>query len=324
MRKDSIPKPPWLKIRLKAGPAYHGVLHHIAQGELHTVCQEALCPNQGECFSRGTATFLILGDLCTRNCRFCAVSHGTPEPVDPQEPKRVAQAVKAMGLKYVVITSVTRDDLEDGGAGQFAATIKEIRSAVPDAIVEVLVPDFGGSEEALREVLQASPQVLNHNLETVPRLYPKVRPQAEYKRSLRLLETVRLLAPQISTKSGLMLGLGEEPREIEEVMEDLLGVGCRMLTLGQYLRPTREHLPVERYLPPEEFNAWRDKALQIGFSRVASGPLVRSSYNAGEMYTESEKQGVMDGRTSDIAADGQNRMGRSLGDGKRGGGMALG
>lgn len=287
MKGDRMPKPPWLKRRLVAGASFHRVTGLIHEGRLHTVCQEAHCPNQGECFSKGTATFLILGDLCTRNCRFCAVGHGTPEPPDPQEPKRVAQAVKAMGLKYVVITSVSRDDLEDGGAGQFAETILEIRSAVPEAVVEVLVPDFGGSEEALRKVLKAAPQVLNHNLETVPRLYPRVRPQAEYKRSLGLLRMTRLLAPQILTKSGLMLGLGEEPREVQQVMEELLGTGCRMLTLGQYLRPSQAHLPVERYLPPEEFDSWKRIALQMGFSQVASGPFVRSSYNAGEMYKES-------------------------------------
>lgn len=291
MKENSIPKPHWLRIRLAAGASFQKVRGLIQEGRLHTVCQEALCPNQGECFSRGTATFLILGDLCTRNCRFCAVSHGAPQPPDPQEPKRVAQAVKAMGLKYVVVTSVSRDDLKDGGAAQFAETILEIRSAVPEAMVEVLVPDFGGSEGSLRKVLQAAPQVLNHNLETVPRLYPKVRPQAKYERSLKLLEAARLLAPQIPTKSGLMLGLGEEPQEVEQVLEDLLGVGCRMLTLGQYLRPSKEHLPVERYLPPEEFHAWRDQALEMGFSQVASGPFVRSSYNAVEMYRESENRG---------------------------------
>jgi len=291
MREDRIPKPPWLKRRLGSGAAFQKVRSLIQEGRLHTVCQEALCPNQGECFSRGTATFLILGDLCTRSCRFCAVSHGAPQAPDPEEPKRVAQAVKAMGIKYVVLTSVSRDDLEDGGAAQFAETIREIRSRVPEAMVEVLVPDFGGSEESLRKVLQAAPQVLNHNLETVPRLYPKVRPKAKYERSLELLKRARLLSPQIPTKSGLMLGLGEEPGEVEQVLGDLLGIGCRMLTLGQYLRPSREHLPVERYVPPEEFDAWRDKALQMGFSQVASGPFVRSSYNAGEMYRESENRG---------------------------------
>jgi lipoic acid synthetase len=291
MREDRIPKPAWLKRRLGSGATFQRVRSLIQEGRLHTVCQEALCPNQGECFSKGTATFLILGDHCTRNCGFCAVSHGAPQPPDPQEPKRVARAVKAMGIKYVVLTSVSRDDLEDGGAAQFAETIREIRSRVPEAMVEVLVPDFGGSEESLRKVLQAAPQVLNHNLETVPRLYPKVRPQAKYERSLELLERARLLAPQIPTKSGLMLGLGEEHGEVEQVLGDLLGIGCRLLTLGQYLRPSREHLPVERYVPPEEFDAWRDKALQMGFSHVASGPFVRSSYNAGEMYRESENRG---------------------------------
>ncbi len=291
MKEERTPKPAWLKRRLGAGKTFQGVRDLIREGCLHTVCQEALCPNQGECFSKGTATFLILGDLCTRHCRFCAVSHGRPAPPDPQEPKRVAQAVKAMGLSYVVITSVTRDDLEDGGASQFAETIREIRLEVPEAAVEVLVPDFKGSQESLRKVLEASPQVLNHNLETVPRLYPRVRPGAEYNRSLLLLERTRLLAPRIPTKSGLMLGLGEEDWEVEQVLEDLLGVGCKRLTLGQYLRPSLDHLPVERYLPPQEFDSWREKALRMGFSHVASGPFVRSSYNAGEMYSEQGNRG---------------------------------
>lgn len=291
MAQSQVPKPPWLKRRLEAGSTFQRVKGLIQQGQLHTVCQEALCPNQGECFSRGTATFLILGDRCTRNCRFCAVGHGPTEPPDPEEPIRVAQAASALGLRYVVVTSVTRDDLPDGGAAQFARTVREIRRAIPEARVEVLVPDLGGSEDALRTVLEAGPHVLNHNVETVPRLYPRVRPEADYGLSLELLKRVRALAPHIPTKSGLMLGLGEELGEVEGVLRDLLAVGCRMLTLGQYLRPSKEHLPVERYLPPEEFDSWRDKALEMGFFQVASGPFVRSSYHAVEMYRGRENKG---------------------------------
>lgn len=278
------PKPAWLKIRLRAGPTYHGVLRHLQQGRLHTVCQEAHCPNMGECFSQGTATFLILGDRCTRNCGFCAVGHGPEGPPDPGEPQRVAEASLAMGLTYVVITSVTRDDLADGGAGHFAETIREVRKRLPGARVEVLIPDFRGSTTALETVLDARPDVLNHNLETVPRLYPKARPGAEYRRSLDLLSTARTLAPGVITKSGLMLGLGEAGHEVRALLSDLISAGCVFLTMGQYLQPSRDHLPVERFPPPEEFEAWRGIALNMGFLEVASGPLVRSSYHAGELY----------------------------------------
>lgn len=278
------PKPPWLKIRLRAGPTYHGVLRHLQQGRLHTVCQEAHCPNMGECFSKGTATFLILGDRCTRNCGFCAVGQGPEGSPDPGEPQRVAEAALAMGLTYVVITSVTRDDLADGGAGHFAETIREVRKRLPGARVEVLIPDFRGSTEALETVLDARPDVLNHNLETVPRLYPRARPGAEYRRSLDLLSTARSLAPWVITKSGLMLGLGEAGHEVRAVLSDLISAGCVVLTMGQYLQPSRDHLPVERFLPPGEFEAWRGIALNVGFREVASGPLVRSSYHAGELY----------------------------------------
>ncbi|MGQ9859096.1 MAG: lipoyl synthase [Thermodesulfobacteriota bacterium] len=277
-------KPPWLKRRIGGGSGFQKVSGLIRKGHLHTVCQEALCPNQGECFSRGTATFLILGKTCTRNCGFCAVRHGIGQPLDPEEPSRVAEAALALGLSYVVVTSVTRDDLPDGGANQFARTVREIRRALPEARVEVLVPDFQGSDLALQTVLIAGPDVLNHNVETVPRLYPKVRPQADYRRSLELLRRARSLAPEVSTKSGLMLGLGEEPWEVQAVLADLLAVGCRMVTIGQYLRPSMEHLPVERYVTPQEFESWRELALEMGFLRVASGPFVRSSYHAGEMY----------------------------------------
>jgi len=277
-------KPPWLRRKIPAGAAFREVHSLMEQKQLHTVCQEACCPNMGECFSHGTATFLILGDRCTRNCRFCAVPNGPEGPPDPDEPRRVAEAVKSMGLRFVVVTSVTRDDLSDGGADHFARTIEEIKRLVPGTGIEVLVPDFQGSDRALITVLEARPHVLNHNLETVPRLYSAVRSGAEYERSLHLIKRVRDLAPHIPTKSGLMLGLGESPEELRQVLSDLLKVNCRILTLGQYLQPSRQHLPVERFIPPEEFEAWRQTALKMGFTQVASGPFVRSSYHAKELF----------------------------------------
>ncbi|MFZ0132732.1 MAG: lipoyl synthase, partial [Desulfobacterales bacterium] len=252
---------------------------------LHTVCQEAKCPNIWECFSSRTATFLILGDRCTRNCRFCAVAHLPVEPPDAGEPERVAEAVAKMGLGYVVVTSVTRDDLPDGGAGHFAATIRAIRRRVPRAGIEVLIPDFQGNAAALRSVLDARPHVLNHNIETVPRLYAEVRPGAVYSRSLALLGQARRHDASVATKSGLMLGLGETDTEIRQTLRDLLDVGCRLLTLGQYLQPSRDHLPVARYVPPAEFDQWKQSALQMGFNEVASGPFVRSSYHAQELFS---------------------------------------
>jgi len=282
--KIHVPKPRWLKQRLRTGPAYGEVRARLKKGQLHTVCQEARCPNLWECFSCGFSTFLIMGPYCTRKCRFCAVAHGLPGPPDPGEPARVAKAAQSMGLSYVVITSVTRDDLPDGGAGIFAKTIKEIRKRVPDALVEVLIPDFQGNADALHTVLQAHPDVLNHNLETVPRLYPLVRPEAIYCRSLELMKRAKEYDPTIPTKSGLMLGLGESPEEVKKTLQDLLNIGCSILTLGQYLQPTREHLRVERFVHPEEFDNWKETALEMGFSEVASGPFVRSSYHAKELY----------------------------------------
>lgn len=279
-----LPKPPWLKRRIPAGASSRKVPDLLRKGGLHTVCEEALCPNQGECFSRGTATFLILGDRCTRDCRFCSVAHGPSGPPDPEEPARVADAVHEMGLHYVVITSVTRDDLADGGAGLFALTIQEIQERDPETLVEVLIPDFQGDEHALHKVLEARPDVLNHNLETVPRLYPSVRPEAVYRRSLELLERVEVFDPTIPTKSGLMLGLGESPEEIGRTLRDLRDTGCSLLTLGQYLQPTRRHLPVHRFVHPDEFEEWRKVALDLGFAEVASGPFVRSSYRAETFY----------------------------------------
>ena len=277
-------KPNWLKRRLPDGPTYEGVRNLIASSRLHTVCQEAICPNIWECFSNQTATFLILGSTCTRNCRFCAVSSGAPTPPDPDEPAKVAEAAMRMQLKYIVVTSVTRDDLQDGGAGMFAETIRAIREEIPDAMVEVLIPDFQGKADALRKVVSAHPDVLNHNLETVPRLYASVRPQAVYRRSLFLLKQAKSWSPSLKTKSGLMLGLGETSDEIQKTLQDLIDAGCSILTLGQYLQPTRNHLPVKRFISPEEFEDWKETALRAGFAQVASGPFVRSSYHAKELY----------------------------------------
>lgn len=249
-------------------------------GSLNTVCQSAHCPNIGECFERGTATFLILGNRCSRNCGFCAVPSGVPLPPDDSEPEQVALAAEALGLRYVVVTSVTRDDLPDGGASQFAETIKAIRRRLPSSRVEVLIPDFQGSLRGLNVVLHALPDVLNHNLETVPRLYPLVRRQADYLRSLGLLRKAKELEPRLLTKSGLMLGLGETREEVTGVLEDLKAADCDILTLGQYLQPSPRHLEVARYIAPEEFAGLKEEALGLGFAHVEAGPLVRSSYHA--------------------------------------------
>ena len=283
-QNSTLRKPSWLKRRIPSGATYQKVNMILQRSRSHTVCQKALCPNLGECFSRGTATFLILGDRCTRNCRFCAIPNGPAGLPDSGEPRRVAKAVQDMGLRYVVITSVTRDDIPDGGSVIFAETIRHIRERIPDAFVEVLIPDFNGNAHALQTVLEARPDVLNHNLETVPRLYPRVRPEAVYHGSLDLLSHAHAYAPAIPTKSGLMLGLGESREELRQVFEELIKVNCRILTLGQYLQPTKEHLPVERFVPPEEFEELRQTALEMGFSGVASGPFVRSSYHANELY----------------------------------------
>ncbi|MEN3184405.1 MAG: lipoyl synthase [Atribacterota bacterium] len=274
--------PSWIKRRFPPQEEWESVQRLLRTLALHTVCESARCPNIGECFRRGTATFLILGNVCTRSCRFCAVAKGTPGPLDPEEPERVAEAAQRLNLKHVVVTSVTRDDLPDGGAGHFAATIGAIRRVLPQATVEVLVPDFQGKEEALDTVLAARPDVLNHNVETVPRLYPSVRPQAHYERSLWLLKRAKEKAPGILTKSGLMVGLGETREEVEGVLRDLRGVQCDIVTIGQYLRPSVHHLPVAAYIPPEEFAYYREYALRLGFLGVASGPFVRSSYRAEE------------------------------------------
>lgn len=250
--------------------------------ELHTVCEEAHCPNIGECFGRGTATFLILGDKCTRNCGFCAVGHGVPGALDAKEPERVARAAKALDLRHVVITSVTRDDMSDGGAEIYAAVIRRLRELLPGATVEVLIPDFGGNFAALQKVLNAAPDILNHNLETVERLYPSVRPQADYRRSLKLLQQAKARNPRQITKSGLMVGLGEELKEVEQALKDLRTAGVDIVTLGQYLAPSKNHLPVVRYYSPPEFERLKVTAQGLGFSHVEAAPLVRSSYRAEE------------------------------------------
>jgi lipoic acid synthetase len=277
-------KPRWLTRKLPSAPEYEEVRSLLSGGQLHTVCQEAKCPNQFECFSNRTATFLIMGSRCTRNCRFCNVDHGACMPPDPEEPVRVAAAARRMKLKYVVVTSVTRDDLCDGGASIFAETIRELRKEISDVVVEVLIPDFQGDYDALKTVLDARPDVLNHNIETVARLYDTVRPQAIYERSLELLRRVKEYTPDIPGKSGIMLGLGETDDEIRQTLQDLHDSGCRLLTMGQYLQPSKSHLPVERFVTPEEFDAWRETALEIGFTEVASGPFVRSSYHAKDLY----------------------------------------
>lgn len=253
---------------------------------LSTVCTEAMCPNQFECYSKGTATFMILGDRCTRDCRFCAVQHGPKNTPDRNEPMRVAEAVAQMKLRYAVITSVTRDDLEDGGSDHFARTIAAVREKMPNTLIEVLIPDFQGSGDALETVLKARPNVLNHNMETVRRLYPKVRPQAIYERSLELLARVKQTDPNMITKSGIMVGLGETMEELEQTFLDLVAVQCDILSLGQYLQPSSNHLEVERYVPPEEFDILQKKAEQAGFSGVAAAPFVRSSYRAEELYVK--------------------------------------
>ena len=282
-------KPEWLKIRVRAGENNREVRDVLQNLSLHTVCEEANCPNQMECFSRRTATFMILGNVCTRNCTFCNVTKGVPQPVDRNEPLRVARAVKALQLKHVVVTSVTRDDLPDGGAGHFARTVRAVRRLNPEAAIEVLIPDFQGDNGALRLVVEAGPEVINHNVETVPRLYPAVRPRAIYRRSLRVLEAVKKMDPTIKTKSGIMVGLGEEEEEVIAVFADLLAAGCDFLTIGQYLAPSRRHHPVVEYVRPEVFARYREIAEKMGFQQVASSPLVRSSYHAGQMLESSSR-----------------------------------
>jgi lipoic acid synthetase len=277
-----LPKPEWLKVRAPGSPRYLRLQGLMRELKLHTVCEEAQCPNIGECWNHGTATFMILGDVCTRACAYCAVAHGRPGPVDAAEPSRVADAVRTLDLSYVVITSVDRDDLADGGASAFADTIRETRARVPGCRIEVLIPDFQGNQAALHAVLDARPDVLNHNTETVPRLYRMARSGGRYARTLELLDRSRRYAPDIPTKSGLMVGLGEERGELIATLEDLRRAGCGILTLGQYLRPSAAHAPMVRYYHPDEFADLKAAALDMGFVHVESGPLVRSSYHADE------------------------------------------
>jgi lipoyl synthase len=276
------PKPDWLKVRAPGSPSYARLKNLMRDLRLNTVCEDARCPNIGECWNHGTATFMILGDVCTRACSYCAVAHGRPAALDTAEPERVAAAVQTLGLSYVVITSVDRDDVPDGGAAIFAETIRQTRARMPACRIEVLIPDFQGDYDALRTVLDAAPDVLNHNTETVPRLYKMARSGGRYARTLELLDRSRRHAPQIPTKTGLMVGLGEETHELIDTFKDLRQVGCEILTIGQYLRPTPGHAPMTRYYHPDEFHDLKTAALGLGFVHVESGPLVRSSYHAHE------------------------------------------
>ena len=279
-------RPDWLRARIPSGKEYQETKAILRTLDLHTVCESANCPNIGDCFSRHTATFLILGNVCTRACPFCDIRSGKPLPVDPDEPARVADAARRLGLHYIVVTSVNRDELPDGGAKHFAQTIHAIHDAIPSAKVEVLIPDFLGDEAALRIVLEARPDVLNHNLETVKRLYKRVRPAGRYDRSLQLLKRVAEWTPAIPAKSGIMVGIGETVEEVEEVLRDFHAQGVSMATLGQYLQPSKNHLPLERYVTPAEFAHYREYGLALGIRQVASGPLVRSSFHAEEQAGE--------------------------------------
>lgn len=284
-------KPAWIRAKIPSGAAVQRVRHILRARQLTTVCEEAACPNLGECFSGGTATFMIMGDICTRRCAFCDVAHGRPEPLNTQEPVLLAEAIAELALRYVVITSVDRDDLSDGGAAHFAACIREVRQRNAAITIEILVPDFRGQlEQALPILSQQPPDVFNHNIETVPRLYKTARPGAIYQHSLQLLQRFGEQQPAVPTKSGLMLGLGETSEEIEQVLKDLRAHGVSMLTLGQYLQPSKAHLPVQRFVSPAEFEAWAITAQALGFTQVASGPMVRSSYHA-----DLQAQGVFSG-----------------------------
>jgi lipoic acid synthetase len=277
------PRPSWLRVRYRQTPELERLFELVETEKLHTVCQSAACPNLGECWAHGTATFMIAGNQCTRACGFCDVATGRPGPLDKGEPERVAKAIARLELKFAVITAVARDDLADGGAAHFAASIRAVRELAPGSNVEVLIPDFKGSREALSLVLEASPDVLNHNLETVERLQRPVRKAGRYDRSLELLRSANALRPDIPTKTGLMLGLGEREDEIRAALADIRAHGCRLLTIGQYLSPSPKHLPVERWVTPEEFDTWAAEARALGFDEVFAGPLVRSSYRAEKL-----------------------------------------
>jgi lipoic acid synthetase len=275
--------PPWFKVRVREGARYQEIRRLTGALDLHTICEEARCPNVWECWNNGTATFLILGDICTRRCHYCSVTTGRPLPLDEAEPARVAQAVRTLDLRHAVVTSVNRDELPDGGAGIFAETIRAIRRELPSCTIEVLIPDFMGDAAALEKVLAANPDILNHNIETVPRLFPSVRPQGKYARSIRLLQAA---SGKAVTKSGLMVGLGETKDEVRSVMKELRETGCSILSIGQYLQPTLSHWPVMRFYPPEEFAILKQEGLALGFRYVESGPLVRSSYHAAEALSQ--------------------------------------
>ena len=283
-RVEPLPerKPAWLKVRAPGGPNYLRLKHLMRDLDLHTVCEEAHCPNVGECWEHGTATFMILGDVCTRNCAYCAVAHGRPPKFDAAEPERVARAVAEMNLQHAVITSVDRDDLPDFGAWAFAETIRKIKEHVPSCSVEVLVPDFQGDEDAIRAVLDASPDIYNHNTETVPRLYKRCRPGGRYERVMNIFTAAKRIAPHVPTKSGIILGMGETNEEVLAVLRDLRAVDVDIITLGQYLRPSSSHIKLDRYVTPEEFRMFRQEGMAMGFRHVESGPLVRSSYHAWE------------------------------------------
>jgi len=283
-------KPGWLKVKAPGGEAYAEVRRLVRDLKLHTVCEEAHCPNVGDCWGHRTATFLILGEICTRSCAYCAVAHGTPEPPDAEEPRRLAEAAEAMRLRHVVVTSVDRDDLPDGGAGQFAAVVREIRRRMPETTVEVLVPDFGGGEAALRVVVEARPDILNHNVETVRRLHRMARPAGDYDRALELLRRAKSMEPGLVTKSGLMVGLGETWEEAVETVRDLRAAGADLMTVGQYLRPSARHMPVARFYTPDEFAELGRLGEALGFRHVESAPLVRSSYHAWE---QAERSGAL-------------------------------
>ena len=281
--ETKLKKPEWIRAKLPSGGQFMEIKRILREQKLHTVCEEASCPNIGECFSKGTATFMIMGDICTRRCPFCDVGHGRPNPLDPEEPKHLAETVAALKLKYVVITSVDRDDLRDGGAGHFADCIKAIRELSPSTQIEVLVPDFRGRLDIALEILAATPpDVMNHNLETAPRLYKQARPGADYKHSLELLKRYKALRPDVATKSGIMVGLGEDDEEVREVMRDMREYDIDMITIGQYLQPTDGHLPVLRYVSPQMFKTFETEALDMGFKHAAVGAMVRSSYHADE------------------------------------------
>jgi len=283
-RAEPLPerKPPWLKVKAPGGPNYIRLKHLMRELDLHSVCEEAHCPNVGECWEHGTATFMILGDVCTRNCAYCAVAHGRPPKYDIEEPERVAQAIAEMGLQHAVITSVDRDDLPDFGAWIFAETIRQIHDRVPGCSVEVLVPDFQGNESSIRAVLEAGPEIYNHNTETVPRLYKKARPGGRYPRVMEIFRFAKRIAPEIPTKTGMILGMGETIEEVIAVMRDLREVDVDILTLGQYLRPSDNHIALDRYYTPAEFRKLYEIGMEMGFRHVESGPLVRSSYHAWE------------------------------------------